>query len=129
MEFQDTSQFYQWLRARLTQKGYVEIGAVQPIDLAFLKASAFGNHVIGVIDTSRGTDSPTQMLQGTEKWFQQMRGTAGAGCLLFLYHGPPNALAEIEKIGGYMTAGAHNLHSGEHWLAMHHGFERDIYGE
>lgn len=129
MELQDTSQFYQWLRARLDQKGYAEIGAVQPIDLAFLKASAFGNRVIGVIDTSQGTDSPTQMLQGTEKWFRQMHGTAGAGCLLFLYHGAPNALAEIEKIGGYMTAGAHNLHSGEHWLANHLNWEQDIYGK
>jgi hypothetical protein len=131
MELQDTSQFYQWLRARLEKKGYVEIGAVQPIDLAFLKASAFGNRVLGVIDTSQGTDSPTQMLQGTEKWFEKLHGKVGTGCLLFLYHGepPPRTLKEIHEMGGYMTVGAHDLHSGQHWLAMHHGFEQEIYGE
>ena len=131
MELQDTLQFYQWLRARLTQNGYVETGAVHPIDLAFLKASAFGNRVIGVIDTSQRTNSPTQMLQQTEKWFQQMHGTAGAGCLLFVYHGepPPSTLEEIQKIGGYMTAGAHDLHSGKHWLANHLNWEQDIYGK
>lgn len=97
--------------------------AVHPIDLAF------GNRVIGAIDTSQRTNSPTQMLQQAEKWFQQMHGTAGAGCLLFVYHGAPSALAEIEQIGGYMTAGAHDLHSGKHWLANHLNWEQDIYGE
>jgi len=131
MNLPDAQEFYQSLRTRLEQKGYVETGAVHPIDLAFLKASAFGNRVIGVIDTSQRTGSVADMFEKTQKWFQQMHGTAGAGCLLFVYHGEPSSdtVAEIQKIGGYMTAGAHDLHSGKHWLANHLNWEQDIYGK
>lgn len=131
MQHQDTTRFYEWLRVRLDPQGYAPMGPIQPLDFGFFKPSAFGNRVIAAIDTSQTTNTPTQMFQQTEKWFEKLHGNTGAACLLFIYHGepPPRALAEIQKIGGYVTAGAHDLHSGRHWLAMHHGFERDIYGE
>jgi hypothetical protein len=131
MNHQDTQQFYQWLRARLENKGYAVMGPVQPLDIGFLKQSAFGNRVMAAIDTSQTANTPAEMLQQTEKWFEKLHGNTGNACLLFVFHGapPPEALAEIEKMGGYMTAGAHDLHSGKHVLANSHGWEQEIYEE
>jgi hypothetical protein len=132
MQHQDTTKFYEWLRARLDPQGYAQMGPVQPLDVAFLKQGPFiGTHIIAAIDTSQASNTPTEMFQQTEKWFLKLLGTNGAGCLLFVFHGepPPSALVEIGKIGGYMTAGAHDLHSGKHWLANHLNWEQDIYGK
>jgi hypothetical protein len=38
-------------------------------------------------------------------------------------------IEEIQKISGYVIAGAHDLHTGRHWLSNHLGWEQEIYGE
>src|SRR3979409_1326691 len=120
MPNQGTLQFYAWLRARLAQKEYAEIGAVPPLDLAFFKHGALNlPYVIAVTDTAHISNTPTEIFQRVEHWFQQLHGRTGAGCLLFVYHvAPPvTTIEEIQRIGGYVTAGAHDLHTGKHWLS------------
>lgn len=132
MTHQDTLQFYAWLRARLAQKKYAEIGPVPPLDLAFFKHGALNlPYVIAVTDTAHISNTPTEISQRVENWLQQMHGRTGAGCLIFVYHGAPavTTIEEIQKIGGYMTAGAHDLHTGKHWLSNHLNWEQEIYGK
>lgn len=129
---QNTQQFYGWLRARLAQKAYAEIGPAQPLSLAFFKHGALNlPYVIAVTDTAHVSNTPTEIFQQVGQWFQQLHGHTGAGCLLFVYHSAPavTTIEEIQKIGGYMTAGAHDLHTGRHWLANHLGWEQEIYGD
>jgi hypothetical protein len=132
MPHQNTQQFYGWLRKRVAQKGYAEIGPVSPLDLAFFKHGALSlPYVIAVTDTAHTLNTPTQIFQRVEQWLQQLHGYTGAGCLLFVYHSPPAVITieEIQQIGGYVTAGAHDLHSGRHWLSNGSGWKQEIYGE
>jgi hypothetical protein len=129
---QSVQRFYGWLRRRLAQKGYAEIGPVQPLDLAFSKQGALGlPYIIAAIDTARTSNIPTEIFKRVEPWFRKMHGNTGAGCLLFVYHTAPavTTIEEIQAIGGYVTAGAHDLHSGRHWLANHLGWNDEIYGD
>lgn len=131
MDKQDISAFYQWLRARLAHKGYAELGPVRPLDLAFFKHATLNlPSVIAVIDTAHTTNTPTEIFQQVEDWFQKMVGI-GAGALLFIYHSPPpiTAIEEIQKIGGQVVAGAHDLHTGKHWLSNYMNLEQVIYGD
>jgi hypothetical protein len=130
-QMNDTAQFFQSLRVRLAQKGYAEIGPVQPLNIAFFKHGALSlPYVIAVIDTAGVSNTPTEVFKRVEGWLQQLHGRTGAACLLFLYHGAPpiTTVEEIQRIGGYVTAGAHDLHSGEHWLSDNLGWKQDIYG-
>lgn len=132
MPHQDAQQFYRWLRTRLAQKAYAEIGPGQPLDLAFFKHGALSlPYVIAVMDTAYTSNTPTEIFQRVEQWLQQLHGNTGAACLLFVYHSTPavTRIEEIQKIGGYVTAGAHDLHTGRHWLSNHLGWEQEIYGE
>lgn len=132
MNHADTLKFYEWLRTRLDKKGYAPIGPLQPLDVGFMKQGAFsGTRVIAALDATQTSNTPTDILQQVEKWFQKLHGNNGYGCLIFAYHGAPSitTIEEIQNIGGYMIAGAHDLHSGKHWLEMHNGFEDDIYGD
>ncbi|MGH8612607.1 MAG: hypothetical protein ACREYF_11390 [Gammaproteobacteria bacterium] len=105
---QDTLQFYDWLRTRLTQKiekKYAEIGPVAPLDLAFFKHGALNlPYVIAVADTSHISNTPAEIFQQVENWFQQLHGNTGAGCLLFVYQTAPavTTIEEIQKIGGFV---------------------------
>jgi hypothetical protein len=131
MPQQDTLHLYDSLRARLAQQGYAEIGPVPPLDLAFFKLGAPNlPYVIAVVDTAHISNTPIEIFHRAESWLQQMHGRTGAACLLFVYHGAPSitTLEEIQAIGGYVTAGFHDLHTGRHWLANHLGWEQDIYG-
>ena len=132
MLHQDTSEFYQWLQAKLAKKGYNPVGTVQPLDVAFFKLGALSlPYVIAVVDASQTTNTPTEIFERVKDWFKQLHGRTGAGCLLFVDHGAPSitAIEEIQKIGGYITAGAHDLHSGKHWLSDHLNWRNEIYGE
>ncbi len=132
MAQQDTLQFTQWLRSRLSGKGYAEIGAVQPLDCAFSKHGALNlPYVVAVVDTAHVTNTPSEIFDRIENWLAQLHGTTGAACLIFLFHGAPTitTVEEIQKIGGYVTAGAHDLHTGKHWLANHTNWEQEIYGQ
>ena len=131
MALQDTEQFFQSLRQRLTQKNYAEIGPVQPLHLAFFKHGGLNlPYVIAVVDTAQVSNTPTEILHRVESWLHRMHGRTGAACLLFLFHGAPpiTTIEEIQAIGGYVTAGAHDLHTGKHWLADHLGWRNEIYG-
>jgi hypothetical protein len=130
MEKQNISAFYEWLGTRLAQKGYVPLGPVHPLDLAFFKAGAFGPKVVSVTDTGHVSNTPTEIFQQVESWFQTMIGH-GAGALLFVYHSPPpvTTIEEIQNISGQVVAGAHDLHTGKHWLRKDMNFEQEIYGE
>jgi hypothetical protein len=128
---QDTSQFFQWLQARLTQKEYAPIGPVHPLDVAFFKHGALNApYIVAAVDTAHVSNTPVEIFQQVEGWLQKFLGHTGAACLLFVYHGEPgvNTVKAIQGIGGYVTAGAHDLHTGEHWLANHLGWEGEIYG-
>jgi hypothetical protein len=132
MPQQTLDQFYAWIRRRLAQKAYAEIGPVQPLDLAFFKHGALNlPYVIAVIDIAHISNTPTEIFKRVEQWFQQLHGQTGAGCLLFVYHITPavTRVEEIQKISGYVIAGAHDLHTGRHWLSNHLGWEQEIYGE
>ena len=132
MQHPDTLQFYQTLRARLGKKGYAEIVPQRPLDLGFFKHGSLNlPYVIAALDTSQTSNTPTEIHRGVEAWFKQFHGRTGAGCLLFVYHGEPtiSTIEEIQKIGGYITAGAHDLHSGRYWLANHLNWRREIYEE
>jgi len=135
---QNLSGFYKWLRARLAQKEYTELGPVQPLEIAFFKHGALGlPYIIGVVDTGSISNTPTEIFQRVEKWFQKMIGHTGAGVLIFIYHStrPVTTIEEIQKIGsggagnGQVIAGAHDLHTGRHWLSNHMGWEQEIYEE
>lgn len=132
MPQQSLDQFYTWLRRRLAHKAYAAIGPVQPLDQAFFKHGALNlPYVVAVIDTAYTSNTPTEIFKRVEQWFHQLHGNTGAGCLLFVYHSPPavTRVEEIQKISGYVTAGAHDLQTGRHWLSNHLGWEQEIYGE
>lgn len=128
---QDTARYFEWLNARLTNKGYAGIGGMAPIDRAYFKLGALNlPYVIAIIDTAHVSNTPSEIFKRIENWLSQLHGATGAACILFLYHGtPPDAaLKEIQGIGGYVTAGAHDLRTGEHWLSNHLNWEQEIYG-
>jgi hypothetical protein len=116
---QDTLQFFDWLRKRLTQrieKKYAEIGPVAPLDLAFFKHGALNlPYVIAVADASHISNTPSEIFQQVEGWFKKLLGTTGKGCLLFVYQTAPavTTIEEIQKIDSFVTAGAHDLHTGQ----------------
>ncbi len=131
MPHQDSQQFLQEVGARLTQKGYAAIGTVQPLDAAFFKAGVLGQpYVIAFVDTAHVANTPTEIVQRVEGWVHQLIGHQGAACIMFIYHGAPavTTVEEIQKIGNYFTCGAHDLHTGRHWLVPTLGWDRDIYG-
>src|SRR5687768_17472999 len=138
MNRQDISEFYNWLRGRLAQKNYTELRPVQPLNLAFSKQGALSlPYVIAVVDTSHVTNTPTEIFQRVEGWMLKTVGRTGAGVLLFVYQSPPpvTTVEEIQKIGaggagnGQVIAGAHDLHTGRHWLSNHLNWEQEIYGK
>ena len=131
MPQQTLDQLYAWLRTRLAHKAYAEIGPVPPLDLAFFKHGALNlPSVIAVTNTAHTSNTPTEIFQRVEQWLQQLHGHTGAACPLFVYHSAPpiTTIEEIEQIGGYVTAGAHDLHTGRHWLKNHLGWEDEVYG-
>lgn len=129
---QDTARFYEWLNTRLTNKGYVEIGHMAPVDRVFLKHGALNlPYVIAIIDTAHVSNTPSEIFERIENWLSQLHGATGAACIIFLYHGTPlvTTIEEIQGIGGYVTAGAHDLRTGKHWLSNHLNWEQEIYGD
>jgi hypothetical protein len=132
MSQQDIAGFYQYLRARLGAKDYTELKPVQPIDIAFFKLGWGGSpYAIAVVDTRHVTNTPTEILRRVESWLLKTVGRSGGAVLLFVYPSPPpvTTVEEIQKISGQVIAGAHDLHTGRHWLINHLGWEDELYGK
>jgi hypothetical protein len=133
MPNQHISAFYTWLQRRVAQKGYAALGPVSPLDVAFSKQGALNlPYVIAAVDTGHVANTPTEIFQRVEPWFRQLSGRTGAGVLLFVYQTAPSitTVEEIQKLGNsQLTAGAHDLHSGKHWLSNILNWEQEIYGD
>lgn len=130
---QDIFEFYNRLRVRLINKGYVELRPVMPLDMASLKRGTLGfGYLVALKDARNTTDTPNVIFQRTKDWFDKTMGNNATGVLLFTYSQPlATTVEEVQK--GFYTdhasvgGGVYDLFTGKHWLS-HYNMERDIFG-
>jgi hypothetical protein len=122
--------YYEYLRNRLTGKGYKPIQTIQPLQLAFFKRGVLNApYIIAVKDMSKTTDRPKEILSQVEEWFNQyVGGGGGNGLIMFVYNQTlAMDLDEIKSISGIVYAGAHDLFTGKHWVSGY--WEQDLYDD
>lgn len=130
------SGFYDRLKDRLTERKYLGVERISPIQWAFMKpAGAIADpRVIAVIDARSIAEPPSRTFERVDDWFQKAIGRRrGEGLLLFLYFRPAATLVdEIRKSHFYagsipVTAGAYDLSTGKYWLSYSGPWETDIF--
>lgn len=137
----DLTRFYDWLRERLSAKGYQELRVTQqmyPLQLAFERpAGAIADtRVIGVVDTAMTTNSLTEICEHLKNWFQTTQGSyrGGPGLLLFVCYNPSAAFVDAIKkapfLAGHVSVDvcAYDALQGTHWPSASSICALDVFG-
>ena len=136
----EATRFHEWLRTRLSGKGYQELRVtpqMRPLRLAFLRpAGAIADaRVIGVVDTAVTSNTPAEISEHLKSWFQTTQGShrGGPGLLLLVCYNPSALFVDAVKKGSFyagnvsVEVAAYDAISGTHWLSRTSECTSDVF--